>query len=496
HAFRTATEADMELARTKLETVRETLRDLEEHGEEAAFRDERLLNTVRTLNIQVKRYSADLEGLWRASGYGSAVSQGPEENGAELVEVGLSEARQRGIQIFKEISLEEERYRQAVEAEVNHIADSASASSLILLLGLGVALVIAAIFSTVLPALIIRPVGEGVAFAGRLAKGDLTSRLSTDRQDEMGILAGSLNGMVDQLNSMLKDIQEGVAALVESSSGLRSVADEMASGAEGTVHRSEAVAAASEEMSSNMGSVAAAMEQAASNVNVVASAAEEMSNTIAEIARSADQARRVTGNSVTVAAAAANRFNELDSAAREIGEVTETISEISAQTNLLALNATIEAARAGEAGKGFAVVAGEIKGLAQQTAAATAEIARKIRGIQEVAGGAVGGIGEISGNIGQIDEMVSSIAVAVEQQSATTREIAENIQQASGGIREVTENAAQSSTVSGEIARDISEVSGSAGNMLRNSVQVKKEADDLAELAERLRTQGERFQTG
>lgn len=495
HAFRTAAESDMDQARTKLETVRDTLRDLEEHALKARVRDDRLRETVRSLQDKVERYAGDLDALWRTSG--ATPGNDRQFSGADQgrVEDGLAEARQRGIQIFKDISAVEDRYRKAVASEVDAISGSASSSSVILLLGVGAALVLAAVFSTVLPALIIRPVGEGVAFAGRLAKGDLTSRLAMDRKDEMGVLAESLNGMVDQLSAMLEDLLQGVAALVDSSGGLRTVAEEMASGADGTVQRSEAVATASEEMSSNMGSVAAAMEQASSNVNIVASAAEEMSNTIAEIARSADQARRMTGDSVTAAAAASEQFAELDSAARQIGEVTETIFEISAQTNLLALNATIEAARAGEAGKGFAVVAGEIKGLAQQTAEATAEIARKIRGIQNVSEAAVGKIGDISGNIGRMDEMVSSIAVAVEQQSATTREIAENIQQASGGIREVTENAAQSSAVSGEIARDIAEVSGAAGNMLENSVQVKDEADELAGLAERLRTLGERFLT-
>ncbi len=71
-------------------------------------------------------------------------------------------------------------------------------------------------------------------------------------------------------------------------------------------------------------------------------------------------------------------MKDLGRAAQEIGQVTETITSISAQTNLLALNATIEAARAGAAGKGFAVVANEIKELAQQTAAATEDIKRKI----------------------------------------------------------------------------------------------------------------------
>ena len=491
HAFRTGTEGDRELVDVKLKRLETTLAELTAYAAAAYTGGEDLQRTVRDLQDKVSAYAGELRNLWKHPGTGGVVA----ESGEERVAQGLASARSRGLRIFEEISAIEERYRKVVEKEVDHIAGAAASSSFILLTGIALALVLAGVFSAVLPVLIIRPVREGVRFAEQLAKGDLSTRLALKRRDEMGILADSLNKMVDQLSSMLGDLLKGVSDLAESSGGLRSVSDDMAEGARGTVHRAEAVSAASEEMSSNMISVAAAMEQASSNVNVVASAAEEMSNTIAEIARSADRARRVTGDSVLAANAASEQFSQLDSAARQIGEVTETISEISAQTNLLALNATIEAARAGESGKGFAVVAGEIKDLARQTAEATAEIARKIRGIQDVTAAAVGRLGDISANIESMDEMVSSIAVAVEQQSATTREIAENIQQASGGIREVTVNAAQSSTVSGEIAKDIAQVSGSAGRMLDNSVQVQKEADDLAGLAERLRMLGERFRT-
>jgi methyl-accepting chemotaxis protein len=118
--------------------------------------------------------------------------------------------------------------------------------------------------------------------------------------------------------------------------------------------------------------------------------------------------------------------------------VVETITEISEQVNLLALNATIEAARAGEAGKGFAVVANEIKELAKQTSAATLEIKEKIQNIQGSTDGTVKGINEISEVIRSVNEIVGTIATAVEEQSAATKEIASNIAQASRGSRKST----------------------------------------------------------
>ena len=114
--------------------------------------------------------------------------------------------------------------------------------------------------------------------------------------------------------------------------------------------------------------------------------------------------------------------------ASKIGEVVSLNNDIASQTNLLALNATIEAARAGEAVKGFAVVATEIKSLADQTAKATEEIIGQINEIQAATSDAVEAIATIGETIRSVDDISSSIAAAVEEQGASTREIAQSIQ--------------------------------------------------------------------
>ena len=318
-------------------------------------------------------------------------------------------------------------------------------------------------------------------------EGDLTKRLELKSQDEIGELAKWFNTFMEKLQGIIKDIAGNAESLDSSSNELSAISQQMSSGSEQTSSKANTVATATEEMSSNMSSVAAASEEASTNVGMVATASEQMTGVINEIAQNTEKARTITGEAVSQAVSASEKVDELGRAANEIGKVTETITEISEQTNLLALNATIEAARAGEAGKGFAVVANEIKDLAKQTAEATGEIKNKIEGIQGSTEGTVTQIEQISKVINDVNEMVGTIATAVEEQSVTTKEIARNVVQASQGIQEVTENVAQSSTVAGEIARDITEVNQAAGEMSNSSSQVNMSAEELSKLAEQLK---------
>ncbi len=331
----------------------------------------------------------------------------------------------------------------------------------------------------------IRDIAEG--------EGDLTARLEIANKDEMGELAQWFNRFIDNLQTMIKNIAENAEILNRSSTGLSDLSEKMSDGASEMSSKANAVASASEEMSSNMDTVAAAMEEASTNMGMVATSAEEMTATISEIARNSEKARTITSEAVARASGASVKVDELGHAAQEIGKVTETITEISEQTNLLALNATIEAARAGEAGKGFAVVANEIKELARQTAEATQEIKKQIDDIQNSTSGTVSEIEGILKVIDNVNEIVSTIATAVEEQSLTTKEIAGNVAQASKGIQEVNENVAQSSTVSTEIAKDITEVNQAAEEMSNSSAQINLSTSELSKLAGQLKEMVKKF---
>jgi methyl-accepting chemotaxis protein len=317
-------------------------------------------------------------------------------------------------------------------------------------------------------------------------EGDLTKRLPVNTADEIGQLSQRFNDFMEKLHTMICDIAKGVNTLSSSSTELSAISQQMSAGAEQTSGKAGTVATSAEEMSTNMSSVSAAMEQTSTNTSVVASAAEEMTATINEIAKNTENARTISDQAVNQTQNAGQQMSELGQAAQAIGMVTETITEISEQTNLLALNATIEAARAGEAGKGFAVVANEIKDLAKQTAEATLDIKQQIDGIQGSTSTTVSSIDQIGQVINNVNEIVSTIATSVEEQSASTKEIAENIAQVSSGIGEVNESVAQSSHVLGSITKDITEVNQAASETTSSSSQVNLSAEELSQLAEQL----------
>lgn len=335
---------------------------------------------------------------------------------------------------------------------------------------------------------------KGMAtLAQEVANGNFQYKFTYEAKDAVGDTVDAMNGMVEGLADMIKELNQGVHTLSAASGELNQISDKMSEGAEMTVTKVNTVASAAEEMSVNMDSVAAAMEQASTNVEIVAKGTNDMSTNIEKVSENSRNTKDITNKAVEQAQQTSERVAKLGRAAEEINNVTDTINSISSQTNLLALNATIEAARAGEAGKGFAVVANEIKELAGQTAGATEDIAENIQKIQDQISGAVHEIQEISSIINQIDGFVNEAASAIELQSQTTNEIAENINQVAAGIREVNLNVNQSSEVSGQVAQEISAVLEGSQEINNFSSTVKEKAKVLNDVMNQLDKMTDKF---
>jgi methyl-accepting chemotaxis protein len=197
----------------------------------------------------------------------------------------------------------------------------------------------------------------------------------------------------------------------------------------------------------------AEIQEVGGSMQAAAGATEQMTASINEIARNSNEAASTARSAVEAAQSSTAAVSRLGEASLEISKVIKVIGSIAAQTNLLALNATIEAARAGEAGRGFAVVASEVKDLARETATATDEIGRLIGGVQTETSAAVEAMENIVTVIDRINEIQSSIAAAVEEQTATTREITLNVTNAARQSNSMMEFLAAQTHQAGEVAR-------------------------------------------
>nr|MDA8402831.1 methyl-accepting chemotaxis protein [Desulfobacteraceae bacterium] len=337
------------------------------------------------------------------------------------------------------------------------------------------------------------PIITTVAFAERMARGDLSQKLKIKQNDEVGILANALNGMVNNLNGMFSGISKGVDELTGSSSALADISKEMLSGSKKTSEKSSFVFNASGKMNENINRAAATIQESSADMGFISRTTNDMNLTIGDISRNTDEARKISDAAVHQAESATSKIRELEAAALDIGKVTDTIRYISEQTNLLALNATIESSRAGEAGRGFAVVAGEIKTLSRKTADATREISARIEGVQTISRETMGEIKEITGVINTINGIIISIADAVNEQAKTSRDIASKIIRSSEGIQNINEMMTENSAVTSEITKDISEVTQAAAEMTQSSNKVNSNSEDLMQLAGRLKEMVSRF---
>jgi methyl-accepting chemotaxis protein len=340
---------------------------------------------------------------------------------------------------------------------VDDVGAAAQAEAMRLALSGLIILVLAGTATVAVGRSIVRPVRRATEV---LAAGDLTTRLPVGRsRTELEQLAVALNATLDRSATVASDVSAAIGELDAATSRLVRTSDGIAAEAEQTTQRTAAVTVSAQEVSLGIDTVASGTHQMGASINEIA----QNAHAVAKIAIEAVEAAEATNR--TVAA--------LGESSAQIGSVVKVITTIAEQTNLLALNATIEAARAGEAGKGFAVVAGEVKELAQETARATGDISGRIEAIQGAVTQAASEIGRISEIITRISDFQTTIAGAVEEQTATTSAMAASVAQAADGGR--------------EIARTLDDVGASSRRTAADLEEIRNAAHELADTSHRLR---------
>ena len=377
----------------------------------------------------------------------------------------------------------QEAQSQAVGAEVTR---SAEGFSTLVLGALALAIMLSAAAGTLVARSVIKPVQGLTQTLQRMAGGELDATVpGVDRRDEVGAIAKALVGFRDALGQRKAEEAQRNAEQTEAEkqTAMVRLADEFETTVGGLVRElskssgtlkstARSLSSTAEETNMQSASVASAAEQTAANVQAVATATEQLAASAQEIGSQVSQTATKSAAAVEQARETNELVTELSDSAQKIGEVIAMIRAIAEQTNLLALNATIEAARAGEAGKGFAVVAAEVKGLADQTAKATDQIATQITGMQGISEKSVAAIGAIAQQIEQMSALAGSVAAAVEEQQAATGEIARNVseaargtQEATGNITQVREASSQTATASEQLFTSANALSENAGSL-------------------------------
>jgi methyl-accepting chemotaxis protein len=317
-------------------------------------------------------------------------------------------------------------------------------NSIGIIIGLVVVVVLIAVGTIWLVGSIRDPLNQANNLAARIAQGDLSSGISTDREDEFGQLLRSLGSMNESLGRMVAQVRLST----------------------------DSIATASSEIAQGNNDLAQRTEQTSSNLQATASSMDSLTVTVQNSANNARQATSLAANASSVAqrggavvTQVVATMQEIDASSKKISDIISVIDGIAFQTNILALNAAVEAARAGEQGRGFAVVASEVRSLAGRRAVAAKEI---------------------KGLINTSVEKVESGTRLVTDAGSTMHEIVESVERVAQVINEITAAATEQSA-------GIAGVNEAIGNLDQMTQQNAALVEQSAAAAESLRDQADRM---
>ena len=384
-------------------------------------------------------------------------------------------------------------------------------ATLVLVAGLAGAMLLGIALSLAITRAIARPLVKAVAFAELIAAGDFTHHLAISQRDEVGALAGALNGMADRLRRMVAAVQENASRVAASSADLSASAEKLAEGAQSQASTLEETSASVEELTASVDQVAEhargqseAVLHGTASMTQTKTAMAGVSSSLVEIETLADASVRNAVDGSTAVQRVVEGIHQIAESSERIEGIVTVISDIADQTNLLALNASIEAARAGEHGRGFAVVAGEVSKLAERSAASTREItglikesARHVTEGVEVAMNSQAAMEQIKDASRKVKEMIGGLTGSMAQQVAAVYELSSALTGISEMSRSITAATEEQTTNARQVARAVENVNeltqgaaSAASQVSEATTQLSTMAQELQHLASQFRIKG------
>lgn len=321
--------------------------------------------------------------------------------------------------------------------------------------------IIAGIFITItLSSSVSRPVKLGLVFAGKFAEGDLTERIDLDQEDELGLLAKSLNQAADNLERLISSVNLSV-------NNLTMAVTDISSGNQNLSQRTTEQASSLEEIASTLEEATATIRQTADNT--------------IEANSISDSSTKLAINGGTIVEETVGSINRISESGKKIGEIIAVINEIAFQTNLLALNAAVEAARAGDQGRGFAVVASEVRNLAQRAGSSAKEIEALIKDTLENINQGTSLVTKSGAALNELITSVKEVGRIISEVTASTEEQRQGIDQINTAVMDLDTMTQQNAALVEETASASEEMAAQAGE-LKELMKQFKINDDLGGL--------------
>jgi methyl-accepting chemotaxis protein len=373
----------------------------------------------------------------------------------------------------------EQTLNGAIVAGQARVTEVYNASIVSIIVGLGVAVVLAIVITYGIRRSIVVPLTAFMEFVERVGRGDLAGRTANVSADEIGRLGGTLNTMVDGLRQLAKQTRDATENLNAATAEIRASTQEQAAGVEEQL-------AAVQETAATVDEITHAGTQIGKRAQEVIATAQATANTSTQGLRAVDDTSRAMDAIREQAEAVAENIVSLSEKTQAIGDIITTVNDISERSHLLALNAAIEAAAAGENGRSFAVVASEMKLLADQAKEATGQVRAILGDIQR----------GINSSVMLTEEAVKRVAAGKERTDTTQRTITEMTARVQEGVQTFQQIVASTN----QQQLGIEQVMGALQNIRQASQQtaagtrqLDAAAANLAGLSQQLLTLAERY---